>query len=246
MKNIYLSKSEQDIFNLIKDRNVISNDELKHLFRKKNINKIAHSLMNKGYLYNLKKGLYLINKTPSKEPVIEDPFNIAQSLYKGYIGFSSALKIHNLLDYEPFTIYLITSNKSKELELGQYIIKIINFGEKAYGFIKKDKYIVSTPDKTFFDCFYKPKYIGYNNIIKAIKLVGKLDWDSFLKYFEKHASSSLHQRTGYILESHKLAPKKIINYFSKKVKNNTKLDPGLPGKGKYIKKWKLIDNTKNA
>jgi hypothetical protein len=109
-KNIYLSNREQVIFNMVSSVDIAYTDEIRDLFPDLNphqINKICHSLFSKGYLHRLKKGVYLIQKKPSDQPVIENPYKIALALFKGYIGFSSALRIYDLIDYEPFTIFVL-------------------------------------------------------------------------------------------------------------------------------------------
>lgn len=121
-------------------------------------------------------------------------------------------------------------------------------GEKATGATYYKNLYVSNIEKTFFDCLYKPQYAGgYREIIKAFSNQPKIQWNQLLQYFERFASDSLFQRSGYILEL--LIEKNIIkppSSFIKKFKthigNNTKLLPSKKSKGRYIKQWKLIDN----
>src|SRR3989344_657360 len=124
-KKNYLSPSEQEVYELIRNKQneIVTNTQIKDLFPKiKNIkiNKICSSLIKKGYLIPLSRGIYSIQEKSRKEPIISNPFKIALSMYKGYIGFSSALKLHGLLEYEPFAIYVVTNNKSREKAIGQY------------------------------------------------------------------------------------------------------------------------------
>ena len=96
-ENNYLTKNEQIIFSTIKKTDAIDNSFIKELFPmypSEKINKICHNLLSKGYLYQIKKGVYIVNETPSKKPIITNPFKIASYLYKGYIGFSSALRVY--------------------------------------------------------------------------------------------------------------------------------------------------------
>jgi predicted transcriptional regulator of viral defense system len=245
-KNIGLSGRELEIINSTRDINIISNKELKGTFSNMNINKICSSLIKKGYFHKIKKGLYLINKEPSTLPTINDPFKIALNLYKGYLGLSSALRIHDLIEYEPFTIFLITNYKSVELNIGEYTFKIINFGDKAKYITNKKGYTVSTLEKTFFDCFLKSVYVNYSIITNAL-YNAKIDWDELIRIFKEFSSPSLRQRTGYILDilksntNYKI-PEKVLSFFQKNIKNDTKLIPTLASKGKYYKKWKIIDN----
>ncbi|CAD5243348.1 type IV toxin-antitoxin system AbiEi family antitoxin domain-containing protein [Thermococcus camini] len=249
-KNYYLTKTEQDIMRAIRGADIVSVDELQELFPNLTAEmlwKALSSLSKKGYLTRLKKGLYLVNEGPGS-PSIKNPYRIALAIFPGYIAFSSALRLYDLLDYEPFTIFVATPRKSGERTIGEYTIKAVALGEKATGMTLKDGIYTSTLAKTFFDCFYKPRYCGgYSEITKAFYEAEKLDWDEFLGYFERFASDSLCQRTGYVLELLKNElgidiPERVLDYLRGRVRSWTKLVPTLPSRGRSIKGWKVIDN----
>ena len=247
-KNIYLSKQEQMIFNSISSIDIIPINEIKNMFpllKSYQVNKICSSLSLKGYLYRLKKGVYLVQKKPSDTAIIKNPYRIALTLFKGYIGFSSALRLYDLLDYEPFTIFVISKNESAEKRIGEYTFKSVAVGKKSMGIAYYKNVYTSSLPKTFFDCFYKPQYSGgYSTVTKALS-DADFDWDEFITYFE-FASDSLCQRTGYVLDLLKREtddiPENVLQYLEKRIKNNTKLLPSGSGKGVYIKKWKVLDN----
>ncbi|GAB6100979.1 type IV toxin-antitoxin system AbiEi family antitoxin domain-containing protein [Thermococcus atlanticus] len=249
-KNYYLTKTEQDIMRAIRGTDIVSADEIRALFPSLSggmVRKVLSSLSRKGYLTRLKKGLYLVNEHPGN-PSIKNPYRIALALFPGYIAFSSSLRLYGLLEYEPFTIFVATPKKSGERTIREYTIKAVALGEKATGMTLKDGIYTSTLAKTFFDCFYKPRYCGgYSEITKALYEAGKLDWDEFLGYFERFASDSLCQRTGYVLELLKNElgvniPEEVLNYLRGRVKGWTKLVPTFPSRGRSIKEWKVIDN----
>ncbi|MEA1992896.1 MAG: hypothetical protein U9N35_00655 [Euryarchaeota archaeon] len=133
-----------------------------------------------------------------------------------------------------------------EKKIGEYIFKSVAMGRRATGMTYYKNIYLSTISKTFFDCFYKPQYGGgYPTIIKAL-YDAKINWDEFIRYF-KLESSSLCQRTGYVLEllreeTDKEFSKEVLHYFKKRVKNNTKLLPSGKSIGKYIKEWMVLDN----
>lgn len=200
----------------------------------------------KGYLYRLKKGVYLVMEKPSGSPLIKNPYAIALRLFSGYIGFSSALRHYGLLDYEPFTIFVVTKNKSREKSIGEYTFKSVAMGENARGLTFYKGLYVSTLAKTFFDCFYKPRYAGgYSEITKALFEVKELDWDEFLRYFDR-ASDALCQRTGYVLDLYNRetgrVPDGVLAYFRSRKKNKTALLPSGGGKETYSSEWMVMDN----
>ena len=139
-------------------------------------------------------------------------------------------------------------DRSKKITVGNYEMRAISMGKKAEGLTLYSGYYVSNIEKTFFDCFYKPQYSGgYETITKALTLVDRLEWKGFIGYFKKHSSSSLCQRTGYILDlmkeelDHNI-PDHVIRYFQSRVKMKSRLIPTAPSKGRYISRWKLMDN----
>ncbi|WP_324735225.1 type IV toxin-antitoxin system AbiEi family antitoxin [Thermococcus sp. SY098] len=249
MKNYYLSRTEQELMSILKSAEIVTIQEVENLFprlSKDMIKKVLSSLVKKGYLYRLKRGLYLVNEEPGK-PLIKNPYKIALMLFPGYVAFSSALRLYGLIEYEAFTIFVATPRKSGEKEIGEYTIKAVALGEKAVGIIIKNGVYTSTLAKTFFDCFYKPSYCGgYSEVTKALYEAEKIDWDEFLSYFKRFASNSLCQRTGYILELVKDigvdVPEDVIEYLRSRVKTWTKLVPTFPSRGKSVREWKLIDN----
>jgi len=164
------------------------------------------------------------------------------------LGFSSALRVYDLLDYEPFTVFVVTFNKSADLKVGEYSFKYIAMHEKATGETFYNGSYVSTRAKTFFDCFMRPQYAGgYSTVANALYLDKKIDWIEFQGYFKRFASNSLMQRTGYVLdllrnETGKKIPLKLIDFFRSRVKNKTRLIPDSRIPGAYIREWMLTDN----
>jgi len=249
-KENYKTPLEQEIFEIISNSELISFEEIKDLFPEIKINslkKATASLSSKGYLYRLKRGLYIV--TPMKKLIIRDPFAIATQIYPSYIAFSSALRFYNLIEYEPFTIFLVTSVKSRQLEVGEYTFRYISLGDKAIGATNINGKWISVLEKTFFDCFYKPQYSGgFEVVTKALYETTHLKWDAFLKFVRKLGSSSLCQRIGYILELLKLetgykVPKYLFSYLNSKTYTPARLLSSGPSHGIYSKKWKILDNV---
>lgn len=244
----YLTKQEQIIYNNIKSsRTTLTTTDLVDLFpnfTKQRLNEIINSLKNKKYVTQIKKGVYEVVTYKTNN----DYFKTALSIYPGYISFLSALRHYNLIDYEPITIFVATTNKSKEISKEKYLYKYININKKYSHYILDQNVFVSSLEKTIFDCFYKPQFSGgYSVITKAIyDCCEKIDWKELIKIYNKYATNRQFQITGYILELLKIKtnaniPKKIINYFYSKPKSKTKL-LNNNNNSKYVSRWKLQDN----
>ena len=243
-KNNYITREEQKIWEYIKNKDIIDNEIIKQIFpempRNKR-NKLLHNLYKKGYIKRARKDLYY---NPDE---LKNFHKLALKIRNGYIGLSSALRYYNLIEYEDFTIFIITKNFQKKISLKgtKYSIEFIPLKNLFAGFEKKDNIYISSIEKTIFDCFLKPKNIGFTNITKAL-YDAKINWNKFINFFKLTKNNSLFQRTGYILELMKKEtklkiPAFVFEFLLKKVKNPVKLMP-INAKSKFNKKWKIQDN----
>ncbi len=245
MQKNYMSKGEQIVWEYLKDKEIIDTELLIQIFPEMPENKrdkLLHTMHKKGYLKRARKGLYY---NPLK---LKDFHKLALLIKDGYICLSSALRHHNLIEYEDFTIFVATKKfrKTVLLEGTKYEIKFVPFGTLFTGFVKHDGIYVSTIEKTLFDCLAKPGLVGFSNITKAF-YDAKLDWKKFTALFRLTKNKALFQRTGYILEmlkkeTHMKVPDFVFDFLSKKTGKPTKLAP-LKGRSVFDKKWKVQDNA---
>jgi predicted transcriptional regulator of viral defense system len=243
-KKNYLSKGEQRLWEYIKDKEIIDNELVRQIFPEmpqNKRNKLLHNLYNKGYLKRAKKDLYF------NPEGIKNLHKLALEMHEGYIGLNSALRYYNLLDYEDFTIFIMTKDYQKKniLKGTEYSVCFIPLKSLFAGFEKKKGIYISSLEKTLFDSLLKPKFVGLTNITKAI-YDSKINWPRFISFFRLTANSSLYQRTGYILEMMKnntrlKVPSFVFKFLLKRVKNPVKLAPEGK-KTRFNKKWKVQDN----
>ena len=253
-----LSHREQELYLVLESegRNVFRVRDLKEFklpFSYEHVRVLVQRLEGKGWLTPLGKGVYL--RLPASTVLkgrayLEDPFKVGLTLFDGYLAFQSALKVHGLSEYEPFTVYVATRNKSETVTvLEHYEIRAITFRKRYTGYEKKDGYLVSTVAKTFFDCFFHPQYAGgYPEILKSLHACQSMDWEEFLKYLRKFASDSLCQKIGYLLslllsKTKYEVPKKVLSYLKSRAKAGakTRLDPKR-AKGNFVREWQVYDN----
>jgi len=233
--------------NIHPSKTTITSTDIATLFPnipKQRLNEIINSLKNKKYITQLKKGVYEVirNKTNI------DYFKTALSIYPGYISFLSALRHYDLIDYEPTTIFVATTNKSKEITNKEYLYKYINIKKVFSNYILDNDVFVSSLEKTIFDCFYKPQHSGgYSVISKALfDSCEKINWNELIKIYEKYSTNRQYQITGYILDllkkkTNSNIPNKIITHFYSKPKSKTKL-LNNNNKSKFVSKWNLQNN----
>jgi len=138
-------------------------------------------------IIRLKRGVYSVNP-------IKDAFYCAQKIFNGYIGFTSALYLHNLITELPFTVTIVTTQTSKVKKIGQYEFRAVSLKEKAVGFEKKEGYTVSTKAKTVFDCLYLPQYsIELDRLIKIIKKLNKKEMKEFAYYINNFGDEKMRK-----------------------------------------------------
>ncbi|MFH1637299.1 MAG: hypothetical protein ABIB71_02635 [Candidatus Woesearchaeota archaeon] len=240
----YLAREEQKIWEYIQNKEIVDNGLVKDIFpelSENKKNKILHSLFKKGYLQRARKDLYYNQKE------LRSFYHLALRIRGGYIGLGSALRHYNLIEYEDFTISVMTKSFRKKIELKgtQYTLQFIPLKELFTGFEKKEGIYISSIEKTLFDCFLKPGSVGLTNLTKAL-YNAKLDWHKFISFFKLADNNSLCQRAGYILGLMKKrtglkVPSFVFEFLMKRVKNPVKLVT-FAGKSVFNKKWMLQDN----
>ena len=255
LSTIPLSHAEQGLYLYLEsmDKNTFKVSEVDHKkvgVRPSYLYVLVDRLERKGWLTRVGKGVYLrlpASTAMAGKVYLEDPMEAAQKMFKGYLAFQTALKVHGLSEYEPFTIYVATKAQSETLPLLQhYEVRAVKFGRRYTGYEKKGKYTVSTVAKTFFDCFYRPHYAGgYPEVLKSLHTAERIDWKEMEKYLEKFGSATLCQKMGYMISLLREAefdyPKDFVEYLKGRIGNKTRLDFSQGG-GTYDREWMIVDN----
>jgi predicted transcriptional regulator of viral defense system len=247
MSNATLSPLEQKIYFAAKEaKDAVIFLEIIRSWEVADDNTLLFTLSNmckKGWLKRLRKGVYLVSK-PGDDS-IPDPFLVSTYIFPGYNAFSSALYLHGLSDVLPFEIIVATRTESGKKELGQYSFRAVALKERHIGSMLLNNYRVSTIPKTIYDCLLSPDFCGgYQNVLKAINdaQMSQVEWSELFYYAGLFEGASFYQRLGYLLDIlPKRKPEDAISICLKHVKSNIYLHGRK--KGKFISKWKLIDNV---
>ncbi|MGM5484603.1 MAG: type IV toxin-antitoxin system AbiEi family antitoxin domain-containing protein [Nanobdellota archaeon] len=237
MKN-YLTPTEQKIIRLFRQSHKIhTSSEIKELFPEKNINQILTNLTRKQYILRLKRSYYVL-----KEAFLDDPYRIASELGAGPVCLITALRVHNLIDYEPSTIFVMTGRKSYRIKLLDYRLHFINLKHKT-GIEEKGGILVTDTEKTIIDCLAFPESAGgYGNVIKALE-EADIKWSNMLRNLAAYDKSSLYQKLGYFLmRLGKKTPDHVMRRLKSRVKNNLRLIPNSRISYTYNKEWRIMDN----
>jgi len=212
------------------------------------------NLVKKGWIRRLKKGKYLILALGEDRQTLKDWYLVAAALADPkfyYISHYTALSLHNMTTQPALTIYVSTSKRIPNRTIANIKFHFIfcsaqkSWGIEEKWINKQDKIKISSPERTIIDVLSRLDLCGgLSEAAKAVWLKRKeLDFEQLLKYAKNAAIIAVCRRLGYILELYGLATKKIRKELQREGKSFSILDPALPKKGRYSKKWKLLINS---
>lgn len=221
-----------------------------------NIRKLMSDMTKRGLIMRLRDGLYSVVPYEMNDNYFPNWHLVADRLAfpeKYYIGFYSALEIHGLITQPSLTEYVVSD---KQFSPKKQLIKNVKFEFVKYndihffGFEKKwinqfDKVFCSDLEKTIIDCLYKPQYAsGITEITRAIDRSKKdININKMIDYLVKFKADVVLKRIGFIMENF-VEFNFVINSIENKItKSLSYLDPSYPKEGKYINRWKIIDNV---
>ena len=220
------------------------------------LKELLSDMVRRGLLMRIKKGLYYIipyEKEP--ESFMPDWHLLAQPLTKGtehYIGYYSALQIHNLITQPSLKEQIVVGRQMRPsiLKIKDVDFQFIYHNEKHFFGLKKtwidsfNRVLCSDLEKTFVDCLFKPDYAGgIVEIARAIYISrDKIKYDKLLDYAERFDSQAVIKRLGFVLETLKIKTEIIGRLQNQITKSYVLLDTELPKSGKMISRWSIQQN----
>ncbi len=169
----------------------------------------------RGWVHRVKRGVYLpisLSST-STEPVVEEPFLIAESIYgPGYVGGFSAIKHWDLSEQIIETVTYFTRKKIKNRNptYGGVKFRIKTVVEhKIFGlktlWVGSKKISISDPTKTIVDLFDDPNLVGgmtiVNDVFSEYFESDYYDFDLLLSYILQIGNKSIFKRLGFLLDT---------------------------------------------
>jgi len=221
------------------------------------IRNLLSSMVKRGLLMRIKRGLYyIIPYERDSETYLPDWHLLAEPLTKGrghYVGYYSALQIHDLITQPSLKEQIVVS---KQVKPSQLVIRGTTFqfiyhnprrffGGKQIWITKYDRVKCSDLEKTIIDCLYKPEYAGgITEIAKAIYTAReKLDFLKLLSYSERFKSQAVIKRLGYLLELMQIPTNATEILRSRRTASYVILDTEVPATGKFLSRWSIQQNV---
>jgi predicted transcriptional regulator of viral defense system len=265
MRNKFISKQSNEILTYFNEQEMLCFDyeqAKKALPNSKDsaLRELLRDMTRRGLLMRIKRGLYHVI------PYEQDPENympewhlLAEHLVNGvdyYIGYYSALQIHNLITQPSLKEQIVVSEQLKPaiLKVKSTDFQFIYHNEQHFFGAKKiwidnfNKVICSDLEKTIIDCLFKPDYSGgIVEIARAIYISKeKIKFNTLLDYIIKFNSQAVIKRLGFLLETLEIETTIIDELQKIKTKSVITLDTELPKSGKIISRWSVQQNIETA
>lgn len=220
------------------------------------VKELLSDMTKRGLLMRLKKGVYyIIPYEQNSESFMPDWHLIAENLVREayhYIGYYSALQIHNLITQPSLKEQIVVSKQMRPS-----VIKIKNvsfqfiyhntchfFGAKKIWIDGFNKVLCSDLEKTIIDCLFKPNYAG--GIVEVARAIyvsqDKIKFDTLYDYTTKFKSQAVIKRLGFLLELLGIKNNITVKLQRAKTASYVLLDTELPPSGKMISRWSIRQN----
>lgn len=217
---------------------------------------LLSDMTKRGLLMRLKEGVYyIIPYEQDAELFIPDWHLTAECLVGNaqyYIGYYSALQIHNLITQPSLKEQIVVARQIRpsEIKIKMARFQFIYHNEKHFFGKQKiwidsfNKVSCSDLEKTFIDCLFKPEYAG--GIVETAKAIyaskDKIKWDKLLDYAIKFDSQAVIKRLGFLLETLGIGQEITGELQKTKSSSYALLDTELPQTGKRISRWNIQQN----
>ncbi len=221
------------------------------------LKQLLSDMVRRGLLMRLKKGLYyVIPYEEDADSFMPDWHLLAESLTVGvehYIGYYSALHIHNLITQPSLKEQIVVDRqlrpsaiKVKDVTF-QFIYhnKDHFFGAKRTWIDSYNKVLCSDLEKTILDCLFIPAYAGGMVEIAGAIYASKdrINFEKLLEYTRRFRSQAVIKRLGFILEILDIETDIIQHLQKMKSASYVLLDTELPKTGKMKSRWSINQNV---
>ena len=223
------------------------------------VRELLSDMTRRGLLMRIKEGVYyIIPYEADSDAFMPDWHLIADCLVKDtkhYIGYYSALQIHNLITQPSLKEQVVVSRQIRPsvITIKKVPFQLIYHNENHFFGYKKiwiddfHKVECSDLEKTFIDCLFKPDYAG--GIVEITKAIyqskANINFEKILDYAIKFKSQAVIKRLGFILETLEIGNIIVKELFKLKTESYILLDTELPKSGKMISRWSIQQNIEN-
>jgi len=249
----FFNEQEQHCFDFEQAKQALPNS------KDSTLRELLTDMTRRGLLMRVKRGLYhIIPYEQEPEIFMPDWHLLAGHLVNDadyYIGYYSALQIHNLITQPSLKEQIVVSKQisPSEINVKDVPFQFIYHNEQHFFGSKKiwvdnfNKVLCSDLEKTFIDCLFKPDYCG--GIVEIAKAIyasrEKIKFNILLDYAIKFNSQAVIKRLGFLLELLEIETNIITKLQDLKTKSVVLLDTELPKSGKIKTIWSIQQNIES-
>jgi len=223
---------------------------------KDNVKRMLCNMTKRGLLMRVKEGLYYVIPFEQDAKTFMPSWHLLSQYLVGdaeyYIGYFSALQIHNLTTQPNLREQIVVNKQIKPSTLFvkeipfQFIYhnKKHFFGTKKMWIDSFNRVNCSDLEKTIMDCLFRPEYAGgITEIAKAIyKIKEKIDYSKILQYVKHFDSQAVIKRLGFLFELLEIKNSEIYELQKMRTNSIVLLEPSYPNEGKAISRWAIRQN----
>jgi len=212
-------------------------------------------LQSKGWIRRIRRGRFAIVPLSSGEnrsPQLHE-FVVAMELVSpAVIAYWSALNHHGMTEQLPRTVFVATNHpvRRRPGEVLGVSYRIVSLKPSKFFGITKDwidenLFRVTDREKTIIDGLDLPQHVGgVGEIAKALMVSWKvLDEKKLRSYAAKIGNSAVAKRLGFLMETLGLGDVEALRKEAPLAPGFSPLDPTLPKRGKYNRRWGLLVNA---
>lgn len=211
-------------------------------------------LQKKGWIKRIRRGRFAVIPLSSGEertPQLHE-FLVAMELVSpAAIAYWSALNHHGMTEQLPGTVFVATDHSVRRppTEALGIPFKVVSLRpHKFFGVVRawlnQKPFMVTDREKTLIDGLDLPQYIGgVGEVAKALAGAWRgLDEARLRDYAARMRNSAVAKRLGYLMETLRLGDPEGLRKAVYLAPGFSPLDPTLPRKGKYNRRWGLLLN----
>ena len=221
--------------------------------------RVLAQLIQHGIANRLKSGIFRLIpfELGFEREYLGNPYIVARELIgdrqknikvQYYLSHGSAFELHQMVTQPQYIVY-ITSPKMLRSQViqGTEFRFVRNKAKDFFGFTeiwidKNEKICVSDLERTLLDGLKQPVYCGgFSEVAKGFSIKNQyIDPQKLIDYSIKLGIGSVNRRLGYLMELYQIGSRIHWEFLRTRLTSSyQRLDPELPGEGRYLAKWRL-------
>jgi len=212
-------------------------------------------LQRKGWIQRIRRGKFAVIPLSSgaERTAQLHEFLVAMEVVSpAAIAYWSALNHHGMTEQLPRTVYVATDHPVRHPPKNATGIpfKIVSVRpQKFFGIVRdwlgEHPFRITDKEKTIIDGLDLPRYTGgVGEIAKALGgSWADLDETKLVDYANRIGNSAVAKRLGFLMEALGLGKPNTLRETVSLAPGFSSLDPTLPRKGKYNRRWGLLINA---